>query len=1302
MFPQKHAFSPNSLVNSITSHSPSSQLPVPDSSLSEPTHPIHIKLQQQQQPLSHLQPQQQQQQQQQQQIQQQNQLAQQRVLLEEHQRQAQLRLQQIQTRKLQEEHQRVQQLLQVQPSVQTFTESVGDRFTIQTSAPLSGQRQQQQHQLLQLQQQQQHQQQGQPVTTTTPQSSFIHPFLGTNTSKKGSPSLLSKPALVSTVSSMDIMAMTTPFPVYQHHSLTSDSLFQSQKQPTEQQQQQQQHQHQHQQQQQQQQQQQSVPLQHIFNSHNNNPYFHPLKYETIPTQILVPAPLSDPILSDNMANLTMETTTTSSSLLTKNSSTMSVNSVQNFLDSSTIPRNNTQIGSGPNELIESNYTISSGSEKEFDGYSLDARIIQKKDQMDEITTSGEVIQAPAVEEIRTGQQFLIKLRLTKQDPYGQYSSNFPAMRVDRRDAINTSGEPRSGAEPLTLQIVVHLAKSDPLSPSVTEPSSYAHIDSSTGLITMLVKVVCSSTDHGERGNKDRYRFEFKLRRTSSMMIGVSGSNLSPLGADSRDDSSDIIARCYTTPIMCSGHHKAKRTYPSQRPTKVTNEGPVPKTKAIKHRKSIPKVNETIQSSHLYSTPQDELLRGASPDNTSYPSPLSFMQDSVGYTSGVSNFGDEQHGDFDFRQNLTSDQRQLLSPPDNTSDLSPQQPQLILPPRISETRPDHGPIRKAIDVIIRGLFFQEGMVPFFGNYQAHDIIIANSNTIICRAPESSLPGTVPITIYDNNGSIYSDLGHFTYTEDAETELMMLQLQLRLAHQAIEILRNQASGMSNANEIPNEIPGLPYTTLQYGNSRTGGSSMINDLPRMTLEQVENGALETLDHLPIEVDISTPLDDQGNLLHFSILLGFNRLTRKLIERGCELDALDAWGMTPLMYGVMKENEPIVRELVLAGASSSGAKSPKEFYTFLPRSVTPTVAVVGYLSVCCSRYSSTTRNLIRGGSNGRLELVSIEHDESSDSSSDEEMDSIEHDKRSSATLDENSTEISRVVEKNIRSVHPAQDMAPLDQQGLPPLRTVGEDGKVTVDTRVLRGEDISKGVEDDAVATEKEESGYYSGIITQLGHLNHVQIPSEKLKMSAEFTKIPLAGTVMRNPENLFRTGDRLNINIQLTTLSDAPVHLPCESLGIRFPKEMVKRKSGKPVSILNELTYTLQVSIRLGASNVDYDGLELAHPCQKCSRISSELIQFLIPIDDPATSTQDIVSNHNSGVMELRHGCVSVDARVQCSSMHPLKEHLEQQNVVFNLATLSDPGYIFKFDLIHPDLGTVVASCETSPLLFQTHRR
>ena len=78
--------------------------------------------------------------------------------------------------------------------------------------------------------------------------------------------------------------------------------------------------------------------------------------------------------------------------------------------------------------------------------------------LEELSATGTIIPAPMVEEVRTGQQFLIKIHLSKNNG-ATLPSRFPALRVGRREAINTAGEARSEPEPLTLEIAVHLAKS---------------------------------------------------------------------------------------------------------------------------------------------------------------------------------------------------------------------------------------------------------------------------------------------------------------------------------------------------------------------------------------------------------------------------------------------------------------------------------------------------------------------------------------------------------------------------------------------------------------------------------------------------------------------------------------------------------------------------------------------------------------------------------------------------------------------------------------------------------------------------
>lgn len=456
---------------------------------------------------------------------------------------------------------------------------------------------------------------------------------------------------------------------------------------------------------------------------------------------------------------------------------------------------------------------------------------------------------------------------------------------------------------------------DPLSPSATDPTNFAHVDTSTGAVTILAKVICSSTDHSERGNKDQYKFEFRLKRTSSLL----------------EEDDETLATCYTSPIMCSGHHKAKRVYPQQRPLKGVN-GPSLKTKTIKRHKSSSSLSGSSHYHPVYSdqAPDEFMRSGSITSSSNIPSSMAYIEQ---LPNPILPDGSSEH-DHSHRY-----QRQLSSASSNTLASNGQNlldPSQFQAPRVMEVRPNHGPIRKTTDVALRGLFFHEGMVPYFGCFPAQDIVVETTNLILCKAPESPLPGTVAITIYDTVGTSYADVGQFTYTDDSETELLILQLQLRMAHRALEYLHTQATGQNgSATDILREIPGMgssPRLGRGGAMDQSDAMSMTEASDRLlSREEVEEGILRTLDQMPLEVDISLQIDQQGNLLHLSILMDFDRLAKRLIAEGCDIEALDAWSMTPLMYAVVKGNETIVRELVLGKAHK--LPNPKPLYYFFPQ---------------------------------------------------------------------------------------------------------------------------------------------------------------------------------------------------------------------------------------------------------------------------------------------------------------------------------------------------------------------------------
>ncbi|KAG0199272.1 hypothetical protein BGX28_007431 [Mortierella sp. GBA30] len=447
-------------------------------------------------------------------------------------------------------------------------------------------------------------------------------------------------------------------------------------------------------------------------------------------------------------------------------------------------------------------------------FTLDARIIQKKDQLEELSVIGTT--TPIVEEIRTGQQFLIKLQLSNN---GQdHDSRLPPLRVSQRVAINTTGEPRTGSEPLTLDIAVHLVKSgqvrksacakcchkygpsspillllDTFSPSATDPAAYAHVDTTAGSITMLAKILCSSTDHGERGNKDRYIFEFKLKR-GGCMPSKQANSISQRVATPEDEG-EIVAACFTPPLMATGHHKAKGVCPHQRPSRVTKSGPAQKTKVIKRHKSDLNIVTPLQGNIR--------LNGSMDNNAGFPSGKTFLLNRFSHVSTMGSCS-TLSTDTDKCTNSAASQHPVHVPSMQDSSAQMQQRQQEFP-RIMEVRPNQGPVRKTTDVVLRGVFFREGMIPYFGCFPAQDVVVEATSLIICKAPENPLPGTVSIAIYDSTRNRFAELGQFTYTDDTKTKLLILKLQLQLVHRALEYLHTQATGRrGNAADIIRNIP------------------------------------------------------------------------------------------------------------------------------------------------------------------------------------------------------------------------------------------------------------------------------------------------------------------------------------------------------------------------------------------------------------------------------------------------------------------------------------------------------------------
>lgn len=507
-------------------------------------------------------------------------------------------------------------------------------------------------------------------------------------------------------------------------------------------------------------------------------------------------------------------------------------------------------------------------------------------------------------------------------------------------------------------------------------------------------------------------------------------------------------------------------------------------------------------------------------------------------------------------------------------------------------------------------------------------------------------------------------------------------------------------------------------------------------------------------------------------------------------------------------------------AGASSSGAANPQEFYTRLPRRVTPKVAMFGYLSISCGRSTCGT------SATDSSSMTSIAEEEEWSSSDDTEVDeemSVAQVPRTTMSTSQtpalenadsgNEPEITSKLADAIQRVHVNHGMAPLDQQDLPPLHTVGQDGSVTINTKVAKADTLTTALETTTTTTHQSfsqanpESGYHSGVYSEvqdrLKTLHMATLPSQNVRMVVLFKKLapnsptigPVAtSTVSPSRPALFRTGDSFGIEIRLFTtvaqsMTEEQISLPREYLGIRFPHEMVKRIGGRPASILTQMTYILKLTVELGktqrfigssqtssSSEIDKDihhssgdGVSLHGACKACAKLLHEhkklspsrrssndptrypILQFSIPggASTVTNTNTGSLNTNNAGVVELRDGVCEVKAKVNCSSFHhllqrerakfsaDLKAQKKEQagaisesssslslssssssssssfsslsalstvkeKMALAMADLEDPGFVFKFELIHPELQTVVAQFETKPILFQSYSR
>jgi len=431
----------------------------------------------------------------------------------------------------------------------------------------------------------------------------------------------------------------------------------------------------------------------------------------------------------------------------------------------------------------------------------------------------------------------------------------------------------------------------------------------------------------------------------------------------------------------------------------------------------------------------------------------------------------------------------------------------------------------------------------------------------------------------------------------------------------------------------------------------------------------------------------------------------------------------------------------------------------------------MVAFLALCCQRFSQTGSPWVSDADSDTL-MEEDEGEEEESSNNITEPD-IVHTAPSGSeeTNNESDVAISALTDA-IHRVRVSRGIPPLDQQDLPPLQTIQDDGSIKINSKVVKGSDLPTPNDPSSLTNVNPESGYHSGVYSEVQERlerSHVAtLPSKGIHFGVTFKRPPensVAPTrpvsVTAIPMELFRTGDSFSVEFKIAVdpllqSSHEKPGLPKEFVGLRLPHEMVKRTSGRPASILTDMTYGLNVSIELGqASSLrgpghesHGDGILLNGSCQACSKFLHEhrklspsrrptvdpsvypVLQFNVAGGSGSSTTGQTGAGqrNNSGVVELRDGRCELKARVNCSSLHhlvhrervrraaELKKRKAAQGAdatgtsssssvsppLMALADLEDPGFVFKFELVHPTTKEIVASHSTRPTLFQSYPR
>lgn len=234
------------------------------------------------------------------------------------------------------------------------------------------------------------------------------------------------------------------------------------------------------------------------------------------------------------------------------------------------------------------------------------------------------------------------------------------------------------------------------------------------------------------------------------------------------------------------------------------------------------------------------------------------------------------------------------------------------PSILQVIPNTGALSGGINIAILGTNMPNGATVMFGGRVA-TTTACQSSYISCLLPPGSAPGPVDVTIQGYGRS--NPPATFLY-EAPTKEAIKLALQVQSQQPA----------------APNG-PEMNFHTNQNGNSSNGQSNSNWSVPTDTMStstSTESNDLQATlteflaalnEHSPGSLRHSGAINAENEakqtLIHLATILGYERLLRRLVIYGAQLDVQDINGFTPLAFAAYCGKIDCARVLIEAGAT-------------------------------------------------------------------------------------------------------------------------------------------------------------------------------------------------------------------------------------------------------------------------------------------------------------------------------------------------------------------------------------------------